>query len=134
MPSPVAAGVAGIRTLALVGQTGAGKTSLVEALLHQSGAIGAAGSLDRGTTVTDFDPLERRAQHSLKSALVHLTHRETRVHLVDTPGYPDFVGQSMTALEAVDTAAIVVNASSGIEMMTTRMMEWAKERELCHRR
>ena len=131
MPSPAAAGVAGIRTLALVGQTGAGKTSLVEALLHQAGAIGAAGSLERGTTVTDFDPLERRAQHSLKSALVHLQHRETRIHLVDTPGYPDFVGQSMTALEAVDTAAIVVNASSGIEMMTTRMMDWAKERGLC---
>jgi elongation factor G len=131
MPSTASAGVAGIRTLALVGQTGAGKTSLIEALLHQAGAIGAPGSLDRGTTVTDFDPLERRAQHSLKSALVHLTHRGTRIHLVDTPGYPDFVGQSMTALEAVDTAAVVVNAAAGIEMMTTRMMEWARERGLC---
>jgi elongation factor G len=131
MPSTASAGVAGIRTLALVGQTGAGKTSLIEALLHQAGAIGAPGNLDRGTTVTDFDPLERRAQHSLKSALVHLTHRGTRIHLVDTPGYPDFVGQSMTALEAVDTAAVVVNAAAGIEMMTTRMMEWARERGLC---
>jgi elongation factor G len=131
MPSPASAGVAGIRTLALVGQTGAGKTSLVEALLHQAGAIGAPGSLERGTTVTDFDPLERRVQHSLKSALVHLTHRGTRIHLVDTPGYPDFVGQSMTALEAVDTAAVVVNAAAGIEMMTTRMMAWAQERGLC---
>ncbi len=131
MPSPAAGGVAGIRTIALVGQTGAGKTSLIEALLQKAGAIGAAGSLERGTTTTDFDPLERRAQHSLKSALVHLKHRETRVHLIDTPGYPDFVGHSMTALEAVDTAAVVVNASTGIEMMTTRMMDWAHGRSLC---
>ena len=115
-----------IRTLALVGQTAAGKTCLTEALLWKSGAIGAPGSLERGATVSDFDPLERKVQHSLTSALVHMQHQETRIHLIDTPGYPDFLGQSMTALEAVETAAIVVNATSGIEMMSTRMMEWAR--------
>jgi elongation factor G len=123
--------IAGIRTLALVGQTAAGKTSLVESLLWKAGAIGAPGSLERGTTVCDFDPLERKVQHSLNAAIVHFMHRETRIHLVDTPGYADFVGQSMTALEAVDTAAIVINAQVGIEMMTTRMMEWAAKRQLC---
>ncbi len=120
-----------IRTLALVGQTASGKTSLAEALLHRSGAIGAPGSLERGTTVSDFDPMERRAQHSLNSAILHFKHRGTRVHLIDTPGYADFVGQSMTALEAVDTAAVVINAATGIEMMSTRMMQWAKTRALC---
>jgi elongation factor G len=120
-----------IRTVALVGQTGAGKTSLAEALLAKAGVIGAAGSLDRGSTVSDFDPMERRAQHSLNSAVMHLTHRGVRVHLIDTPGYADFVGQSMTALEAVETAAIVINASTGIEMMSARMMEWAAVRQLC---
>ena len=120
-----------IRTVALVGQTGAGKTSLAEALLARAGVIGAAGSLERGSTVSDFDPMERRAQHSLNSAVMHLTHRGTRVHLIDTPGYADFVGQSMTALEAVETAAIVINASTGIEMMSARMMEWAAARQLC---
>ncbi|MBX3608000.1 MAG: elongation factor G [Piscinibacter sp.] len=124
------AGTAAIRTLALVGQTAAGKTSLAEALLVQAGAIGAPGSLERGTTVSDFDPMERRAQHSLNSSLMHLTHRGNRIHLIDTPGYADFVGQSMTALEAVETAAVVINASTGIEMMSSRMMEWAAEREL----
>jgi elongation factor G len=123
--------IAGIRTIALVGQTTAGKTSLVEALLWKAGAIGAPGSLERGTTVCDFDPLERRAQHSINASVVHFTHRETRIHLIDTPGYPDFVGQSMTALEAVDTAAIVINAQTGIEMMATRMMDWAARRNLC---
>ena len=125
------ADIQAIRTLALVGQTGAGKTSLAEALLCRAGAIGAAGSLERGTTVSDFDPMERRAQHSLNSAVLSLTHKGARVHLLDTPGYPDFVGQSMTALEAVETAAVVINASTGIEMMSARMMEWAAGRQLC---
>jgi elongation factor G len=123
--------IAGIRTIALVGQTAAGKTSLVEALLWKAGAIGAPGSLERGTTVSDFDPMERRVQHSLNASIVHFTHHEMRVHLIDTPGYADFVGQSMTALEAVDTAAIVINAQAGIEMMGARMMAWAAERGLC---
>lgn len=123
--------IACIRTIALVGQTAAGKTSLVEALLCKAGAIGAPGSLERGTTVSDFDPMERRAQHSLNAALVHFSHDGANIHLVDTPGYADFVGQSMTALEAVDTAAVVVNAQVGIEMMTSRMMEWAGKRNLC---
>jgi elongation factor G len=127
-PNP---GTAAIRTLALVGPTTAGKTSLIEALLHKAGAIGAPGSLERGTTVCDFDPMERRAQHSLNSAVVHFMHRDRRVHLIDTPGYADFVGQSMTALEAVETAAIVINAATGIEMMCTRMMDWAARRRLC---
>ncbi len=127
-PNP---GIAAIRTIAFVGQTTAGKTSLVEALLHKAGAIGAPGSLERGTTVCDFDPMERRAQHSLNSAVAHLKHRDTRVHLIDTPGYADFVGQSMTALEAVETAAIVINATTGIEMMSARMMDWAAGRHLC---
>ena len=130
-PTPTAEAIAGIRTIALVGQTGAGKTSLAEALLVAAGAIGAPGSLERGTTVSDFDPMERRAQHSLSSAVLHLLHADTRIHLIDTPGYADFVGQSMTALEAVDTAAVVINASTGIEMMSTRMMDWAHRRKLC---
>jgi len=131
LATPVHPDIARIRTLALVGQTTSGKTSLAEALLVKAGAIGAPGSLERGTTVCDFDPMERRAQHSLNSALVHLTHDDTSIQLVDTPGYADFVGQSMTALEAVDTAAIVINAQTGIEMMSSRMMDWAAKRNLC---
>ena len=128
--TPSQAATSNIRTLALVGQTGSGKTSLAEALLFRAGAIGAPGSLERGTTVSDFDPMERRAQHSLNAAVVHFDHHGTRVHLIDTPGYSDFVGQSMTALEAVETAAVVINASTGIEMMSARMMDWAAKRRL----
>ena len=128
--TPSQAATQNIRTLALVGQTGSGKTSLAEALLFKAGAIGAPGSLDRGTTVSDFDPMERRAQHSLNAAIVHFTHHDTRIHLIDTPGYSDFVGQSMTALEAVETAAVVISAGTGIEMMSARMMDWAAKRRL----
>ena len=128
--TPSQAATQNIRTLALVGQTGSGKTSLAEALLFKAGAIGAPGSLERGTTVSDFDPMERRAQHSLNAAIVHFTHHDTRIHLIDTPGYSDFVGQSMTALEAVETAAVVISAGTGIEMMSARMMDWAAKRRL----
>jgi elongation factor G len=130
MSSPAAPGIAAIRTLALVGPAAAGKTSLAEALLVKSGTIGAAGSLERGTTVSDYDPLERKMQHSLNTAVLHLNHADTRIHLVDTPGGSDFLGQSLPALEAVETAAIVINASTGIEPMAERMMDYAASRHL----
>ena len=119
-----------VRTLALVGASAAGKTSLAEALLHKAGAIGARGSIERGSTVSDHDPLERRMQHSLNASVMHLTHAGTRVHLIDTPGGADFLGQSLPALEAVETAAVVVNAALGIEPMALRMMAYAAERRL----
>jgi elongation factor G len=119
-----------IRTLALVGPAAAGKTSLAEALLHRAGAITTPGSLERGSTVSDHDPLERRMQHSLNASVMHLQHAGTRVHFIDTPGAPDFIGQSLLALEAVETAAIVINAMTGIEPMALRMMAYAAQRQL----
>ena len=119
-----------LRTLALVGASGSGKTSLAEALLHASGAIGAMGSVERGSTVSDHDPMEVKAQHSLQASVLHLGHAGCRIHLIDTPGLLDFIGHSLPALEAVETAAIVVNAATGIEPMTRRMMEQAAERGL----
>ena len=134
MPSPAPNGsadaIAAIRTLAFVGPAAAGKTSLAEALLHRAGAIAAPGTLERGSTVSDFDPLERRMQHSLNAAVMHLQHAGTRVHFIDTPGAPDFVGQSLPALEAVETAAIVISAVNGIEPMAVRMMDYAAQRHL----
>ena len=82
-----------------------------------AGAITTPGSLERGTTVSDFDPLERRMQHSLNAAVMHCTHGGSRIHLIDTPGSADFVGHSLPALEAVETAAVVISAVTGIEPM-----------------
>ena len=120
-----------IRTIALTGHGGSGKTTLAEALLAKAGAINSPGSVEKGSTVCDFDPLEKQYLHSLSAAAVHLQHRDTRVHLVDTPGLPDFIGRAIGALPAVETAAIVVNAQNGIEMITSRMMQWARKRDLC---
>ena len=123
-----------IRTIALVGQAGSGKTSLAEALLVRAGAIPAAGSVERGTTVCDYTPLEKSFKHSLKLAVASFETQDPenghRIHLLDTPGYPDFLGHALPALAAVETAAIVVNAQNGIEMITGRFLQWAARRGL----
>ena len=102
--------IAARRTLALVGPGAAGKTSLAEALLWKAGAIGAPGSVEKGTTTSDHDPLEKRALRSLNSTLLHFEHRGVTTHLIDTPGAPDLLGQSLPALEAVETAALLLIA------------------------
>jgi elongation factor G len=123
-------GIAAIRTLALVGPAAAGKTTLAEALLHKAGSLNAPGSVERGSTVSDHDALERRMQHSLNASVLHCKRGDTRVHFIDTPGAADFLGQSLPALEAVETAAVVINAAVGIEPMAVRMMEYAASRHL----
>jgi elongation factor G len=119
-----------IRAVALVGHGGAGKTSLAEALLYRAGAIAAPGSVEKGSTVCDCDAQEKSAGHSLQSALVNFAWEDVHVHLIDTPGYPDFAGQAMAALAGVDTAVAVVNAQTGVELMTERMMRAAAARGL----
>ncbi len=120
-----------IRTVALVGHTGAGKTTLAEALLARAGAIASPGSVEKGNTVCDFDPLEKEYKHSLNSALVNFAWKNVHIHLIDTPGSPDFMGQAIGALAAVETAVVVVNAETGIQLATDRMLKWAAKRDLC---
>lgn len=120
-----------LRSIALVGHGAAGKTSLAEALLFATGAINAKGSVEKGNTIADFDAQEKEAGHSLTSAVVNFGYEGTHVHLIDTPGYPDFSGQAIAALAGVDTALIVINAQTGVELMTERMMRHAAERKLC---
>ncbi len=115
-----------IRTLALVGQAGCGKTTLAEALLARAGAIPSPGSVERGNTVCDYLPLEKQLRHSLKLAVASFEAQGTRIHMLDTPGYPDFLGHSLPSLSAVETAAVVINAQNGIELMSLRMMQWAE--------
>ena len=119
-----------IRAVALVGHGGAGKTTLAEALLFKAGAVAAKGSVEKGSTVCDFDAQEKSAGHSLNSALVNFAAEGIHVHLIDTPGYPDFAGQATAALAGVDTAIVVVNAQTGVELSTERMMRAAAARGL----
>ena len=117
-----------IRNIAITGHSSSGKTTLVEALLHDAGAINQKGSVNRGTTVCDFDPQEKTHQHSLDSAISSLDYQGSHVNLVDTPGYPDFLGRALAILPAVETCAVVVNAQSGVEMVARTMMEQAGDR------
>ncbi|SDW36947.1 elongation factor G [Thiocapsa roseopersicina] len=120
-----------VRNLALVGHAGSGKTTLVEALLAATGVISTPGSVTKGTTVCDFDPMEKELLHSLDASITSFDAHDKHVNLIDTPGYPDFLGRSISVLPAVETAAIVINAQSGIEPMTLRMMKAADNRNLC---
>ena len=119
-----------LRNVALAGHPGSGKTTLLEALLLAGGTIANAGSIERGSTVSDFDPMEHASGHSLNSAIASLVHGNTHINLIDTPGYPDFRGQTLSALAAVETLAVVVNASTGIEHGTRRLMDYGKQRGL----
>jgi elongation factor G len=120
-----------LRNIALVGHSGSGKTTLVEALLHRAGIIGTPGDVARGNTVCDFNPMEKSYGHSLSSSVVSFDHGGLHVNLVDTPGMPDFIGQALAALPAVETVAVVVDAVAGVEPVTQRMLEWAAARKLC---
>ncbi len=120
-----------IRNVALLGHSGSGKTTLMDALLVKAGQLGEIGSLEKGTTLSDFDPLERDYGHSLNSSIASVDFNSVHVNLIDTPGDPDFRGQTLAAMSAVETAAIVINAANGIETSTRRLMRRARQRQLC---
>lgn len=120
-----------LRCVALLGHGAVGKTTLAEALLHASGAISSRGSVEKGNTVCDFDAQEKELGHSLQSTLLRLSWQQAELRLIDTPGFPDFAGQAISALAGVDTALVVVNAQTGIEPTTERMMQLAEARGLC---
>jgi len=119
-----------IRNVAVVGHGSSGKTTLVESLLEAAGAVVAAGSVEKGTATCDYEPEERAHRQSLWNAVASLDHDSAHVTFVDTPGYPDFLGRALPALAAVEVAAVVVDARSGIQATTRRMMEAAASRGL----
>ncbi len=120
-----------IRNVCLVGPSNAGKTQLAEALLHAGGAIPECGSVEKGTTVSDYTPREKQLGHSQYAAVCHLDHGGIHVNLLDTPGYRDFIGRALAVLPAAETAALVINAQDGVDMICRRVMEAAKKQRLC---
>ena len=113
-----------IRNIAVCGHGGAGKTTLVDQLLVQSGAVNSKPSVDAGTSICDFDEEEKHHKHSIEATVVHCDHAGKHFNLIDTPGYPDLVGQMIGSIRAVETALIVVDAHSGIKVNTRRA--WAE--------
>src|SRR3954470_10415735 len=121
---------ADIRNVLLVGHGGCGKTTLADALLYEAKAVTKKGSVSDGTSVSDFEKEEKEHKHSIYSSILYLDHLGKRINLVDAPGSPDLIGHAIAALPAVETVAVVINAQSGIEVVTRRMMDVAKERNL----
>ena len=119
--------VANIRNLAFCGHGSAGKTTLVDRLLVVTGVFNRPASVDEGTSICDFDEEEKHHKYTIESSVVHFDHAGKHFQVIDTPGYPDFIGQTIGALRAVDTAAIVINAQSGIEVNTRRVFNEAKK-------
>lgn len=119
-----------IRTVALVGHEVAGKTSLADALLFKAKAVDRRGCVDEGTSVSDFDEEEKRQKYSVDSSVLHADTQGKRLYLIDTPGKPDFVGQALGALAAVDTAVLVISAVGGVQVGTRRMFSEAGKRGL----
>lgn len=121
--APVASSPDGVRNVVLVGHTGAGKTTLVEALLAGTGTIARAGRVEDGGTVTDFDDAEIKQQRSVSLAVAPLVAEGIKVNLLDTPGYADYVGELRAGLRAADCALFVVSAADGIDGTTQALWE-----------
>ena len=116
-----------IRNIILLGHGGAGKSSLAEAMLHKTGATNRLGSVDEKTSICDYYDEEKEHQHSIQSATAHVNHAGKLINIIDTPGYPDFVGPAIKAIPAAETAVLVISAASGIETNTRKMSELAAE-------
>ena len=116
-----------IRNIVLCGHGSAGKTTLIDALLNKTGVVNRPASVDDGTSICDFDDEEKTHKYTIEAKATHFDHADKHFNVIDTPGYPDFIGQTIGAMRGVDTAAIVINAQSGIEVNTRRVFAEAEK-------
>src|SRR5499426_1411247 len=115
---------AAIRNVAVVGHGGCGKTQLVSAMLFAAGAVTRLGRVDDGTTVTDFDDEEIARKHTLSSSLAHAEWQKTKINLIDTPGFANFLTDARAALRVAEAALLMVDAVAGVEVQTEKL--WAE--------
>lgn len=116
-----------LRNVALVGHQSSGKTSLVEAMLFNSGAISRMGRIEDGTTVSDWEDEEKARKLSLSTSLIQLEFNDHKINVLDTPGYTDFLGEMKNAIRVADAVIVVVDAVSGVEVGTELVWEYARE-------
>ena len=116
-----------IRNVVILGHGGSGKTSITEAILHTTGAINRLGSVDDKTTVSDYYDEEKEHQHSILASIVHTQHSGKLINVIDTPGYPDFIGPAIVSIPAAETAILVIGAPSGIETNTRKFFHLTSE-------
>jgi elongation factor G len=116
-------GLENIRNLALLAHNGAGKTSLAEAILFNTKLINRLGKVSEGSTTSDYDPAEQKRGMSISLSMLPFIWQGNKINLMDTPGYPDFVGEVKSAIRVSESAVVVVCASSGVEVGTEQV--WA---------
>ena len=114
-----------IRSFAIVGHASSGKTMLSEAMLACSGIINRMGSVPNGTTVSDYHEAEQKRQISIQTSLLHAEWQGKKLNIIDTPGYVDFISESLGALRVSDFAIVVVRASQGVEIGTLKVWDYA---------
>jgi len=115
-----------IRNVVLLGHSGSGKTLFIESMLFESGAISRRGTIEGQNTASDYTKIEQERGNSLFSALMHVQWRGNKINIIDTPGYDDFVGEVISSLKVADTAVMLVNASSGVEVGTELLWEYVE--------
>lgn len=116
-----------IRNVALLGHSGCGKTTFAETMLFESGTISRRGTIEDGTTTSDFTGIEKERQGSLFSTLMHANWRGNKINIVDTPGLDDFVGEVISTMKVVDTAMVIINAKNGVEVGTELIWEYVEK-------
>src|SRR5437762_4163539 len=119
-----------IRNVALISHVGAGKTSLVDAALYDSGAATRQGRVDEGSSVADYDPDELKRSMTLHAKAIPVEWKNTKINFIDTPGYADFSGEVKAGLRVADAALVVVTAEKGVEFGTELTWQYAIERDL----
>ncbi len=119
-----------IRNVALISHVGAGKTSLIDAALYDSGAVTRQGKVDEGSSIADYDPDELKRSMTLHAKVLPVEWKNTKINFIDTPGYADFVGEVKAALRVADAALVVVTAEKGVEVGTELTWQYADERNL----
>jgi elongation factor G len=116
-----------IRNVVLLGHGSSGKTSLAEAVLHKTGVTNRLGSVDDKTSISDYYDEEKEHQHSIQSSILHTEYGGNLINIIDTPGYPDFIGPAIKAIPAAETAVIVISAAAGVETNTRKLFQLATE-------
>ena len=119
-----------LRNIVLLSHSGAGKTSLSEAMLYETGAINRLGKTDDGTTTSDYEPEEQKRATSIQTSILPCTWNNHKINLIDTPGYADYRGEVISSIKVAESALIIIDASSGVEVGTRQMWKMAEEQSL----
>lgn len=115
-----------LRNVVLLGHSGSGKTLFVESMLFEAGAINRRGTIEGQNTQSDYTKIEQERGNSLFSSLMHVTWRDNKINIIDTPGYDDFVGEVISSLKVADTALMLINAANGVEVGTELLWEYVE--------